>query len=730
MPVHDRSNPACGCRGLILIASFILPLISSTCTLSAPEAFFDATPDNNVLLETMNVRIGGQLWSGVIAGDLPADFISLEAKIDDGAYKTVTVEGSRWKIPIPTGAEAAAGTQRWLTGSKHTLSIRGRGANGNARAPLTFSFTRQRNKDINGDGYADTVVGASANQGVGQLNTGAAYVFYGSATGVTSHPTSASTYTCAGPPDCTAILNPDDEASASFGEAVAVAGDVNGDGFADIIVGARNNQGIGAANKGVAYIFYGSATGVTSHPTTGGAYTCSGAPDCTTMQNPDEENGGAYGVSVSAAGDVNGDGFGDVIVGARWNQGPGISNKGVVYIHYGSSTGVTNHATNASSYTCGGFPDCTAIQNPEENNSGQLGISVASAGDTNGDGYADIVVGASLNSGGGTTKGAAYIYYGSASGIASHPAAAATYTCSGPPDCTAIQNPEHKASGHFGFSVAAAGDANGDGYADVVIGAYQNLGATVPTSKGVAYIFYGSATGVTGHALSALTYSCAGPPDCTEIRNPEEENSGKFALNVSAAGDANGDGYGDVVIGASSNQGPGITDKGVAYVFYGSPAGVTSHQASGAAYSCNGPPDCTAIQNPDEENGGQFGISVNAVGDANSNGYPDLILGARMNQGGGALNKGAAYVFYGSATGPTSHPAAAAAYICSGPPDCTVIQNPDEESSGQFGNSVGFLAPALRPLPAYLDAPARPIPGYGNPWPEQFAIRREDEAVA
>ena len=548
--------------------------------------------------------------------------------------------------------------------------------------------------DFNGDGFADRIGGARANQGPGAANKGAVYIFYGSVSGNTPHPESVTPYTCSGPPDCTVIENPDNEANGNFGIAVAPAGDLNGDGFGDLIVGAWQNQGVGANDKGAAYIFYGSAAGITMHPESATPYTCTGPPDCTVIQNPDNETSGHFGVSVSGAGDVNGDGFADVIVGANQNQGAGSADKGTAYIFYGSATGITAHPESAAPYVCSGPPDCTVFQNPDETPSLGFAGSVATAGDVNRDGFADVIVGAYQNQGSGPAaqKGTAYIFYGSTTGIKSHPESAVAYGCSGPPDCTVFTNPDEEFIGFFSRSVAAAGDVNGDGFSDVIVGAAQNQGGGAP-DKGAAYIFYGSGSGITSHPESAIPYACSGPPDCTVIQNPDNETNGHFGDSVGAAGDVNGDGFADVTVGASQNQGGGAADKGAAYIFYGGSTGITTHTESAVPYVCAGPPDCTVIQNPDNEASGFFGFAVSTAGDVNRDGFADVIIGAKGNQGGGIADKGAMYIFYGSAAGITAHAESAVPYVCAGPPDCTVIQNPDNEGSGLFGASVARAGP-------------------------------------
>lgn len=746
-------------------------LSAISCKLSTPNGFLDAFPAALTSTNIRNISTNlttktPDLYSGFVIGTLPADATMVKVAFDDGAYKSATIDGSTWKIALPTGSDAAAGTKRWMVGSKHTLYAKSFDAQGNTKmaSPYSLSFVRQQNRDVNGDGYGDIVTGAYLNSGAsaaggqsaGNAGRGAAYVFYGSATGLMNRPESATAYFCSGPPDCNVVANPDNKGNSNFGlNNAAIAGDVNGDGYADIVVGASANNGAnaaggqiaGATGKGAAYIFYGSATGVTNHPENAAAYFCSGAPDCSVVQNPDNY-AGAFGYAVAGAGDVNGDGYNDVIIGANVNNGTGATGGqsvglyfglGAAYIFYGSATGITNHPENASAYFCSGAPDCSVIENPDQHNNGsnsaEFGHSVATAGDINGDGYGDVIVGAVGNDGrptvaggqvwGGDSKGAAYIFYGSSTGITNHPENATAYFCSGPPDCSVIQNPDNlnTAAASFGSGVAGGSDINGDGYHDVVIGAYFNdgTGAASPQTssgnqKGAAYVFYGTANGITNHPENNSAYLCSGPSDCNVVGNPDNKGAGggNFGMSVAMLGDTNGDGYADILVGGPVNDGTsaaapqtaGTTGKGAAYIFYGSSTGIKNHLETATPYYCSGAPDCSVVENPDNAGAGpgNFGTSVAMAGDINADGFADLIVGAPVNSGtsstggqsAGAASKGSAYLFFGASTGITNHPLNASPYFCAGTTDCAVIQNPDN-SGGKFGNGVGWLAPALRP---------------------------------
>jgi hypothetical protein len=155
------------------------------------------------------------------------------------------------------------------------------------------------------------------------------------------------------------------------------------------------------------------------------------------------------GVRVAGAGDVNGDGYADVIVGAPFYDA-GQNDEGAAFVFLGSASGIAS-----------GGPGAAAAQLEADQGKARLGWSVAGAGDVNGDGYADVIVGAVLyDAGQGLGEGAAFVFHGSASGIAS-----------GNPATSAAQIEAAQGGAFLGSSVAGAGDVNGDGYADVIVGA-------------------------------------------------------------------------------------------------------------------------------------------------------------------------------------------------------------------------------------------------------------------
>ncbi len=264
---------------------------------------------------------------------------------------------------------------------------------------------------------------------------------------------------------------------------VATAGDVNGDGYSDIIVGAPGE----ASYAGSVYAYYG---GPDSLDTTAGWEEYSGV------------EGSAYGFSVGSAGDVNGDGYGDVIVGApSWDNGQ--SNEGAAWVYLGAAAGLN-----------------TTSQWTQESNQvdGSFGWSVGRAGDVDGDGYDDIIVGAPYFDNGETNEGAAWVFLGSNTGVRLAPD-------------WFIESDQAYAD--LGFAVGTGGDVNGDGLSDVIVSAPYWMDGE--EDEGAVWVYHGSSADFDT------------TPDRYIQLNAAETG---FGYSLGTAGDVNRDGYSDVIVGA------------------------------------------------------------------------------------------------------------------------------------------------------------------------------------
>lgn len=340
-----------------------------------------------------------------------------------------------------------------------------------------------------------------------------------------------------------------DQSGAELGTAVAFAGDVNGDMIDDIIVSAAKYNH-DQPREGQVYVFYGSVSGLSS------------TPDWTFESDQTD----AYlGVSVDTAGDINGDGFDDVIMGAKWYAN-GESNEGAVFLFYGSASGLSE------------TPDRII----EGNQVGaSLGSAVAGAGDVNGDGFDDVLIGAPLHDDLGEDEGIVYLYLGSGAGLCDAP----IWSVKG-----------SQTDMRMGQAVSAAGDVNGDGKADILIGA-PGFDIDANPDVGAAFVFAGTATGAADEWL------------WTAVSN---QPYALFGSAVNSAGDINQDGFADIAVGApqySQDQ----SEEGVIYIYLGGPTGLEAR------------PHWRAEGNKSETD---FGAAIGSGGDVNLDGYDDLVVGA------------------------------------------------------------------------------------------------------
>ena len=408
--------------------------------------------------------------------------------------------------------------------------------------------------DVNGDGYDDLIIGSQeADQG-GNSNAGETYVVYGGA----SAPGTAGVLALSALDGTNGFMLNGIAANDRSGVSVSSAGDVNGDGYDDLIIGARQADPGGNSNAGETYVVYGGA----SAPGTGGVLALS-ALDGTngfTLNGIDADD--RSGVSVSSAGDINGDGYDDLVIGARRADPGGNDRAGESYVVYGGASAPGTGGVLALSALDGtnGF----TLNGIDERD--DTGFSVSSAGDVNGDGYDDLIIGARYGDPNGNYSGETYVVYGGASA----PGAAGVLALSALDGTNGFILNGIDARDRAGWSVSSAGDINGDGYDDLIIGALR----AYPGGNryaGETYVIYGGAStpGTGGELeLSALD----GTNGFTLNGIDAYDLSGS---SVSSAGDVNGDGYDDLIIGAPSAEPVGV-NSGETYVVYGGATGTES----------------------------------------------------------------------------------------------------------------------------------------------------------
>ncbi len=301
-----------------------------------------------------------------------------------------------------------------------------------------------------------------------------------------------------------------------YGVSVAGAGDIDGDGFDDLIVGAQKYL-VGGERCGAAFIFTGSRNGLSTTPH---------------AQLSPAIKSSYFGGAVSTAGDVNNDGYADVLVGApHYHLSSGY--EGAAFVYHGSAAGITL------------TPAWTRIGLVGD---GEFGAAVSAAGDVNGDGYDDVLVGAPRYTQDQSNEGAAFLFLGSQDGLSSEPA-------------WSYQSDQPGAQ--LGFALAGLGDLNKDGYADFAVSApnYDQDGV----DNGLVLVFFGGAI----ETMDAI-------PDWSAIGN---QTDALFGSALAAAGDVDGNSYPDLIIGArgfdvTDALGVDQIDAGAAFLYYTTASGL------------------------------------------------------------------------------------------------------------------------------------------------------------
>ena len=467
----------------------------------------------------------------------------------------------------------------------------------------------------------------------------------------------------------------------SFGGAAAGAGDVNNDGFADLIVGAEvwvNSTGdiagsatvfLGGPNgpvgtnpsnantlieldqagntvddvasagdvngDGFDDVVVGSATYQTTLPGTqlavnGAAFVFHGGPNGIAATSPAQADasifanqlGSALGEWVDAAGDVNGDGFGDILVSVP-RQGTLFPPAVPINDRSGNYGMILVFHGGPNGITGTGITDADAVILPYEDTGEPLPPvdaqvgEAAGAGDINGDGFDDIVVGGTEVT----------VYLGGPNGIVAQDIFDADDRIFGVPPLGVSQS---IGGAGPGFVVNGAGDVNGDGFADVIAslpGRDLNPG-DVPVGEGAAYIFLGGPTGLAVSSVSQAHTTFFGV------------NTGDTVGNtVGSAGDVDGDGFDDVLISARAFAGS-LDAEGVAYLYRGSAQGITASTIAEADSRLE------ASQSGATRHENRYGLDAQGAGDINGDGFADVIVGKAFYDNG-ELNEGAVFIYNG-----------------------------------------------------------------------------------
>ncbi len=391
------------------------------------------------------------------------------------------------------------------------------------------------------------------------------------------------------------------------GKAVSDAGDVNDDGFDDVIVGAPRADNNGREDSGSAYVVFGQAgERVVDLENLGdGGYRIDGAAE------KDKA-----GTSVAGLGDVNDDGFDDVIVGAPKAGRNDRQGSGSAYIVYGK---VSSAPVDLSSLGVeAGFRIDGA------NTNAQTGISASGAGDVNDDGFDDVIVGAPKNRYGSGYPGSAFVVFGQAD------ATTVDLRYLGEGEGFTIDGAD--IGDLAGEAVAGVGDINHDGFDDVIIGA-PKTDHNGRTDSGSAYVVYGSDNPPLSIDLGEL-----GENGFRIDGAAEKDEAGS---SVAGVGDINDDDYDDVIIGASEADNNYLVASGSAYVIYGRDSSEQSEQVDLAELGDLG------LRIDGAASGDRAGSSVSGAGDINADGLDDVVVGAPEANNNTRRDSGSSYVVYG-----------------------------------------------------------------------------------
>jgi hypothetical protein len=405
------------------------------------------------------------------------------------------------------------------------------------------------------------------------------------------------------------------------GWSVSGAGDINGDGIDDLIIGARSADPNGNDRAGETYVVFGNSEGFNASLELSELNGSNGF----VINGIDVVDFSGY--SVSGAGDINGDGIDDLIIGANRADPNGNSYAGETYVVFGNSEGFNASLELSELNGSNGF----VLNGIDEGD--RSGRSVSGAGDINGDGIDDLIIGALYaNPNGNVSAGESYVVFGNSEGFNA-----------------SLELSELNGSNGFvingidvvdtsGRSVSGAGDINGDGIDDLIIGTPRadpngNLDA------GETYVVFGNSEGFNASLeLSELNGSNG------FVLNGIDEGD-RSGTSVSGAGDINGDGIDDLIIGTPRADPNGNSRAGETYVVFGNSEGFNASLELSELNGSNG----FVLNGIDPSD--RSGYSVSGAGDINGDGIDDLIIGVPRADPNGNVSAGESYVVFGNSEG-------------------------------------------------------------------------------
>jgi hypothetical protein len=459
---------------------------------------------------------------------------SLQADFDNDGFPDLAIGVVGEDVGTEGAVNVLYGTPTGLTGvGGQFFTQDSPGVPGAAEPDDGFGFALAVG-DFDRDGFADLAIGV-LDEDVGTIaDAGAVNVLYGSTGGLTGVGSQIFTQNS---PGVGSAAEPDD----NFGFALA-AGDFDHDGFADLAIGAPDENAGTIANAGAVNVLYGAAGGLTG---VGSQILTQNSPGVGSAAEPDDNFGYAL-----AAGDFDSEGFADLAIGAPGEDVGTLDRGGAVNILPGSAGGLTGLGSQLFTQNSPGVPGGTELGD-------NLGLALTSD-DFNSDSFADLAIGSAEDVGTIEDAGALNILPGSASGLTGLGSQIFTQNSPGVPG-------DPQENDGFGFAALAAGDFDSDSFADLAVGVSEDVDTI--SEAGTVNVLPGSAVGLTGTGSQLLTQDTPGVPDSAELLD--------IFGSALASGDFDSDSFADLAVGVLGEDVDTFQDAGAVNVLPGSAGGLT-----------------------------------------------------------------------------------------------------------------------------------------------------------